>query len=100
MSGSEQDCMRCGNAVEHDRDSRLCNECDKHIQRQLLRKGSACDRCDGHGMVADPICDIKRAMNGREHVCSECGGSGRVDWNPDLDEVHPDLRSEVKARVE
>jgi hypothetical protein len=39
-------------------------------------------------------------MNGREHVCSECGGSGRVDWNPDLDEVHPDLRSEVKARVE
>jgi hypothetical protein len=95
-----QGCLRCGDAVEHDRDSRLCDECDKHIQRTLLRKGAACDRCNGHGMVADPLCDIQRAMDGRDRVCSECGGSGRVDWNPDLDDVHPDLRPEVKARVQ
>lgn len=96
----EQGCMRCGDAVDHDRDSRLCDACEKHIQRTLLQKGTPCDRCDGHGMVYSSIGDIQRAMNGRDRVCSECGGSGRVAWSPDLDDVHPDLRAEVKARVE
>ena len=96
---NEQGCMRCGDTVDHGRDSRLCDACEKYIQRSLLREGTPCDRCDGHGMVYSSIGDIQRAMNGRDRVCSECGGSGRVAWNPDLDDVHPDLRAEVKARV-
>jgi hypothetical protein len=94
---TEQGCMRCGAVITHNRGSRLCDDCDKHIQRKLIRKGAACDRCNGHGMVKDPLCDIQRAMNGRDQPCPECGGSGRVDWNPDLDEVHPDLRGQVRS---
>lgn len=36
-----------------------------------------CQRCDGHGEIMDPICDLRRAMNGREHTCPNCRGSGR-----------------------
>ena len=96
---SDQGCMRCGGTVEHNRGSRLCDACDKHIQRKMLRKGVPCDRCNSHGMVYSSIGDIQRAMNGRDTVCSDCGGSGRVAWSPDLDDVHPVLRPEVKARV-
>ena len=96
----EQSCMRCGAAIEHDRDSRLCDDCQKHIQHKLLRKGAVCEYCDGYGMVYSSIGDIQRAMNGRDRACPECAGSGRVEWDPDLDDVHPDLRVEVKARVE
>jgi hypothetical protein len=37
-----------------------------------------CDRCHGHGRVEDPICDLRRAMNGREHPCPDCSASGKV----------------------
>jgi hypothetical protein len=37
-----------------------------------------CPRCYGHGYVEDPICDLRRAMNGREHPCPNCDTTGRV----------------------
>jgi len=37
-----------------------------------------CHRCDGYGEIEDPICDLRRAMNGREHSCPNCHGSGSV----------------------
>lgn len=37
-----------------------------------------CPRCDGYGEIEDPICDLRRAMNGREHCCPNCHGSGNV----------------------
>jgi len=37
-----------------------------------------CPRCHGHGEIEDPICDLRRAMNGREHTCPNCNGSGTV----------------------
>lgn len=35
-----------------------------------------CPKCHGHGWVEDPICDLRRAMNGREHPCPRCHTSG------------------------
>lgn len=37
-----------------------------------------CPRCHGHGWVEDPLCDLQRAMNGRDTPCPECHTSGRV----------------------
>lgn len=37
-----------------------------------------CPNCYGHGWVEDPICDLRRAMNGREHACAECHTTGTV----------------------
>lgn len=37
-----------------------------------------CPRCHGYGEIEDPICDLRRAMNGREHTCPNCNGSGTV----------------------
>jgi len=37
-----------------------------------------CPRCHGHGWIEDPLCDLRRAMNGREHPCPECHTSGSV----------------------
>jgi hypothetical protein len=37
-----------------------------------------CQRCDGHGDIPDPICDLRRSMNGREHPCPECDATGSV----------------------
>jgi hypothetical protein len=91
-------CSRCGDEYPADRDSALCESCVKSIQRSKLMDGVPCDRCDGHGWVYDPICDIKRAMNGRDERCPECHGRGRVAWVPDPEDVHPDLRAEVRAR--
>jgi len=35
-----------------------------------------CDRCDGHGQIKDPFCDLRRVMNGRELTCPSCHGTG------------------------
>lgn len=35
-----------------------------------------CQRCNGFGWIEDPICDLRRAMNGREHPCPVCHTSG------------------------
>lgn len=37
-----------------------------------------CARCDGHGMIEDPLCDLRRAMNGREHPCPVCDFTGKI----------------------
>lgn len=37
-----------------------------------------CPRCHGHGWVKDPICDLRRVMNGREHPCPNCHTEGTV----------------------
>jgi DnaJ-class molecular chaperone len=37
-----------------------------------------CSYCEGHGDVPDPLCDVRRAMNGREHPCPECDATGNV----------------------
>ncbi len=37
-----------------------------------------CDRCHGYGQIEDPICDLRRAMNGREHPCPRCDATGSV----------------------
>jgi len=37
-----------------------------------------CPRCHGHGWVKDPICDLRRAMNGRERPCPNCHTEGTV----------------------
>lgn len=37
-----------------------------------------CERCHGHGEIEDPICDLRRAMNGREHPCPKCQATGSV----------------------
>lgn len=37
-----------------------------------------CDRCNGHGQIKDPFCDLRRAMNGREHPCPKCEGTGSI----------------------
>lgn len=92
-------CMRCGEDVEHDRDTRLCDSCQMHIQTSKLMDGVQCENCNGHGQVYSTYCDLQRAMNGWDQVCPVCDGSGRVPWRPDPDDVHPDLRREVEARV-
>jgi DnaJ-class molecular chaperone len=91
--------MRCGDPCEDSWDDCLCDACKKHIQRRLIHNGEVCERCDGHGRVYGTWCDIQRAMNGRDTVCPSCGGAGREEWTPKLNDVHPDLRAEVKARV-
>lgn len=95
----ESTCMRCGDPMDRE-ESALCESCEKHIQWKKLMDGVSCDYCDGHGWVYGTICDIQRAMNGRDERCPECLGSGRVAWRPDPEDVHPDLRAEVTARVE
>ncbi|MDS0284713.1 hypothetical protein [Haloarcula onubensis] len=37
-----------------------------------------CPRCDGHKMIEDPLCDLRRAMNGREHPCPRCDFTGKI----------------------
>lgn len=96
----EYHCGRCGEEYPRDRDDRLCESCVKSIQMKQLMDGVRCDYCDGHGYVYGTICDLQRAMNGRDELCPECHGSGRVAWRPDPEDVHPDLRMEVRARVE
>jgi DnaJ-class molecular chaperone len=94
-------CSRCGDEYDSPgRDHRLCEDCEKQIQRSKLIDGVRCRTCNGHGYVFDTYCDIQRATNGRDKRCPDCLGSGRVTWTPDVDDVHPDLRTEVTARVE
>ena len=89
-------CMMCGDSMRHSRDdSRICGTCEIEIQTTRLLEGVRCDRCGGHGYVYGSICDVQRAMNGRDTPCSDCNGSGRVPWEPDLEDVHPDLRMQV-----
>lgn len=88
-------CMRCGDEYDEGWRDRLCDPCVKHIQRSKLFDGVPCERCDGHGRVYSSIGDIQRAMNGRDKACSLCYGTGKAAWNPDREEVHPDLRAEV-----
>lgn len=96
----ETHCGRCGDEYPRERESRICEDCEKDIQRKKLLDGVRCDRCEGHGYVYGTYCDVQRAMSGRDEVCPECHGSGRVAWSPDLDDVHPDLRTEVKICAE
>lgn len=97
---TEVRCLRCGDDIGPNRDRRLCESCEKTIQLRKLADGVPCDRCDGHGWIYSTYCDIQRAMNGRDRRCPECHGSGQRPWNPDLEDVHPDLRAEVAARAE
>jgi len=92
-------CSRCGDEYPAERKNALCESCVKHIQRSKLMDGVRCDRCDGSGWIYGTICDIQRAMNGRDTRCPECHGTGSVAWEPDPDDVHPDLRAEVRFRV-
>jgi len=91
----ETHCGRCGDEYPRERESRICESCEKSIQMEKLTEGVRCDRCDGHGRIYGSICDIQRAMNGRDTRCPECHGDGRVAWEPETNEVHPDLRTEV-----
>jgi DNA-directed RNA polymerase subunit RPC12/RpoP len=93
-------CSRCGDEYPLKRDHSLCESCEKEIQLSKLMDGIRCERCDGGGWVYGTICDVQRAMNGRDIRCPECHGIGRVAWRPDPEDVHPDLRAEVMARVE
>lgn len=93
-------CIRCGDDVEHDRGSRLCDSCEKEVQTSKLLDGVQCERCNGHGRISGTYCDVQRAMKGRDQVCPVCDGSGRVPWRPDPEDVHPDLRAEVKIRAQ
>lgn len=96
----EWHCSRCGDEYPRDRDDSICEDCQKEIQFEALLEGVRCKRCDGHGRVYGTICDVQRAMNGRDTMCPECHGTGRVAWDPDLENVHPDLRAEARARIE
>lgn len=93
-------CSRCGGEYPNKRENALCESCVKYIQMSKLMDGVPCDRCNGSGWIYGTICDIRRAMNRHDTCCPECHGSGHVAWEPDPDDVHPDLRTEVKARVE
>lgn len=93
-------CSRCGNEYPLERKSSLCESCEKAIQLSKLMDGIRCERCDGGGWIYGTICDVQRAMNGRDTRCPECHGTGRVAWDPDPEDVHPDLRAEVMARAE
>jgi len=94
-------CSRCGDEYTADREKSICESCEKQIQWSRLHEGVRCERCDGAGRVYGTICDLERAMNGKDTRCPECHGTGTVAWQPDdLDNVHPDLRAEVKVRVE
>jgi hypothetical protein len=101
------DCAACGGqmiettCLETDEERRATLECQdcgveaelRHDFEEGLEGGSwsgvgdpefkplnwiQCPRCYGHGYVEDPICDLRRAMNGREHPCPDCNTSGRV----------------------
>lgn len=93
-------CSRCGTEYPRERENTICENCEKRIQLSKLMDGVRCTRCEGHGWIHGSICDIQRAMNGRDTRCPECHGSGRVAWDPDREDTHPDLRTEVMARVE
>lgn len=93
----EKHCSRCSDELAGDRDSQICEPCEKEIQRKMILDGVPCKRCDGHGRVYSSIGDIQRAMNGRDRMCPNCGGSGKVSWDPDPEDVHPDLRGEAIA---
>lgn len=92
-------CSRCGDEYPREREERLCESCVKEIQRKKLLDGIRCPNCDGEGYVYGTICDLQRAMNGRDQRCPECHGTGTVAWKPDLEDVHPDLRMEVKVHA-
>jgi len=99
------DCAGCGGqmietfAVEEDNERTLrCQDCDAEAElRHDFDDGLGgaswsgvgdpelktvswidCPRCHGHGEIEDPICDLRRAMNGREHPCPNCDASGSV----------------------
>lgn len=91
-------CPRCGDEAPRNRDSRLCESCVKNIQTKKILDGVRCERCNGHGYIYDTWCDIQRATNGRDTICPNCGGSGTVTWEPDEEDVHPDLR--MQAHIE
>ena len=93
----EWHCGRCGDEYPRERESRICESCERHIQYKKLTEGVPCERCDGHGWIYGTICDIQRAMNGRDERCPECLGRGTVSWNPDPDEVLPELRGLIHA---
>jgi DNA-directed RNA polymerase subunit RPC12/RpoP len=95
----EHRCLRCSDEYPADREKNICETCEKEIQRSKIIDGVRCEHCDGHGWVYSSWGDIQRAMNGRDKRCPECHGSGRVAWDPDPENVHPDLRAEVPTRV-
>jgi DnaJ-class molecular chaperone len=37
-----------------------------------------CPRCDGHGWIEDPLCDLQAAMHGRTEPCPVCHSEGIV----------------------
>jgi hypothetical protein len=91
------DCMRCGDPLGDSWSDTICDTCKKHIQRKALREGVRCPVCDGYGEVHSTYCDVQRAMNGRDQQCPECNGTGKQKWEPDPEDVHPDLRYQVVA---
>lgn len=104
-SGDETDhwdthCSRCGDEYPDGRETRICESCEKKIQRRKIVDGVRCERCDGNGYIYGTYCDLERAMNGRDEPCPECRGTGRAAWKPEPEEVHPDLRAEVMTRAE
>jgi DNA-directed RNA polymerase subunit RPC12/RpoP len=92
-------CSRCSDPIPPTREDHVCDSCRKAIQLMLLEEGVRCKNCGGHGFVYDSICDVQRSMNGRDTRCPDCHGSGRIEWQPEIEDVHPDLKTEVKARA-
>lgn len=78
-------CSRCSDELEAGRDATLCKECSREIEMKRRERGGRCERCDGHGYIYGTFCDLQRAMNGRDTLCPECHGSGRVPYKPEDD---------------
>jgi hypothetical protein len=78
-------CSRCSDELAEGRDATLCKECSREIEMKRRERGDRCERCDGHGYIYGTICDLERAMNGRDTRCPVCHGSGRVPYEPEDD---------------
>lgn len=76
------ECQDCGaeGDLRHDFDEGLEGGCWSGVGNPEFKPLNwiQCSRCYGHGYVEDPICDLRRAMNGREHPCPNCHTTGKV----------------------
>lgn len=79
----ETHCHRCGEEKDPDRESGLCEDCDRLLERRARRQGVQCPNCRGRREVVNCIDDLCHArgecMHGGNDTCRLCNGSGRVD---------------------